>query len=582
MPPWREKPARRMMTPLMLEGFTVCAGVAIGPVRLRGYELDRPMPTRLPATRIEEEVRRFRAAVSRSVDQVGQLRAKLSEGLGAAENRILEVHLSYLRDPTFLEDVENRIRSGQLALEDALARAVRDFDRIFELVESEHMKERALDLRDVALRVIRNLERRDDEAAVAPDAPYVLATHKLSLTDLFDIDHEHVLGIIAEHGGPDSHAGILARSLGIPTVTGIGELRETFRDGDFVIVDAGTGVVHVDPDERLRREYEVRVSVPRIEAPFEDLGPISLADGVEITVLGACGNLGEVTQCRDAGLDGIGVYRTELLYLVDRHDPGEELLMHHYQQVAERAGEGARTAFRLLDLTHAQKHAIDEEPNPALGARGIRGLLAEPDTLRLQLRALLRAQSVDTPLDILVPFVSTAQDIQRVQECVRGERAQLMKLGIACAPSVRIGAIIEVPAAAFYVDSIAAEADFLVVALDALQQYLLAADRDNLAVGDWYRGFHPALFHLLKKLAEDAAREETKIMLFGESATDPLRLPFHLGVGYRAFAVSPVRSPGLRQALRQWTLQEASEVAQRVLECRTSLDVQRCLLEAER
>lgn len=569
----------------MLEGFTVCAGVAIGPVRLRGYELDRPMPKRLPATRIDAEVERFRAAVGRSLDQVAQLRAKLSDELGAAENRILEVHTAYLRDPTFLKDVENRITSEQLALEDALARAVRDFDRIFELVESEHMKGRALDLRDVALRVIRNLEHGDgsDDAGQGgdPDQAYVLAAHKLSLADLFDIDHGKVLGIMAEHGGTDSHAGILARSLGIPTVTGIADLRETFRDGDFVIVDAGTGVVHVDPDERLRREYEVRASERRVEAPFEDQGAAVLADGAEVVLAGACGNLGEVTQACEAGLDGVGVYRTELLFVVDRHTPGEELLLHHYEQVLKRAGPGARVAFRLLDLARGQRHAVDDEPNPLLGLRGVRGLLAEPGLLRTQLRALLRAQASST-LEILVPFVSSVQDLQRVQESIRSERGQLVKNRIPCATDVRVGAILEVPATAFHVGSVAEEADFLVLALDSLQQYLFAADRDNLEVADWYRGFHPSLFRLLHQVAEEAARCETPIVVFGESASDALRLPFLLGSGYREFAVSPVRSPSFRQALRQWSAAEAADLAQRVIGCQTSLEVQRCLLEAER
>lgn len=572
-----------MMSRFMLEGFTVCAGVAIGPVRLRGYELDRPMPVRLPTTRIQDEIERFRGAVARSLEQVGDLRSKLSDELGAAENRILEVHTAYLRDPTFLKDVENRITAEQLALEDALARAVRDFDRIFELVESEHMKGRALDLRDVALRVIRNLQHDEESegGGLGEDEPYVLAAHKLSIADLFDIDHGQVLGIMAEQGGTDSHAGILARSLGIPTVTGIADLRETFRDGDFVIVDAGTGVVHVDPDERLRREYEVRAAERRIEAPFEDQGATALADGTELVVAGACGNLGEVTQARDAGLDGIAVYRTELLFLVDRHSPGEDLLLHHYEQVLKRAGPEARVAFRLLDLTHGQHHAVDDEPNPLLGMRGVRGLLAEPELLRTQLRALLRAQASST-LELLVPFVSSVQDLRRIHEALRSERGQLVKNRIPCASDVRVGAIVEVPATAFHVASVAEEADFLVIALDSLQQYLLAADRDNLGVADWYRGFHPALFRLLYQVAEEAARCETPIVVFGESVGEALRLPFLLGSGYREFAVSPVRSPSVRQVLRQWSAAEAADLAKRVLACQTSLDVQRCLLEAER
>ncbi|MCA8968624.1 MAG: phosphoenolpyruvate--protein phosphotransferase, partial [Planctomycetes bacterium] len=515
-----------MMVAQMLEGLPVCSGVAIGPVRFRGFELDRPLPVRLPATRVDSEIERFRAAIGRAVDQVGRVKDELASGLGADENRILDVHSSYLEDPTFLQDVENRIRSDQLALEDALARAVRDFDRIFELVESEHMKERALDLRDVALRVIRNLQEEarspgafEGSTGIDADTPFVIAAHKLSLTDLFDLEHGRVLGIIAEQGGPSSHAGILARSLGIPAITGVANLRDHFRDGDFVIVDAGTGVVHVDPDERLRREYEVHLTAPKTRAPLEDVGPAALGDGEGIIVLGACGNLGEVAQARDAGFEGVGVYRTELLYLLERKMPGEELLLHHYEQVHERIGRDVRVVFRLLDLTRVQRHAGDDEPNPALGLRGVRGLFSEPEMLRAQLRALLRA-SPEATIEIAVPFVSTIQDVRRIHEAVRSERAALVKEGLACASEVRVGAIIEVPAVAFHIASVASEADFLVVALDSLQQYLLAADRDNLGVEDYYQGFHPALFRLLAQLVADAKRHGTEIMLFGESAVN--------------------------------------------------------------
>ncbi|HMQ20964.1 MAG TPA: phosphoenolpyruvate--protein phosphotransferase [Planctomycetota bacterium] len=571
----------------MLEGLPVCAGVAIGPVRFRGFDLDRPLPLRLPTTRVESEVERFRSAVRRSIEQVGKVKQELASGLGADEARILDVHAAYLEDPTFFQDVENRIRNDQLALEDALARAVRDFDRIFELVESEHMKERALDLRDVALRVIRNVQGPASEdgassrAGADDDGPYVIAAHKLSLTDLVDLEHGRVVGIIAEQGGPSSHAGILARSLGIPAITGVANLREHFRDGDFVIVDAGTGIVHVNPDERLRREYEVHVTTVKMLVALADVGPAALSDGEGIIVLGACGNLGEVTQARDAGFEGVGIYRTELLYLLERDTPTEELLLHHYEQVHERIGRDVRVVFRLLDLTRLQRQPSDDEPNPVLGLRGVRGLLSEPELLRAQLRALLRA-SPESTLEVAVPFVSTMQDVRRIHEVVRSERAMLMKEGVTCAHDVKVGAIVEVPAVAFHMAGVANEVDFLVVALDSLQQYLLAADRDNLLVQDYYQGFHPALFRLLAQLVVDAKRLQTELMLFGEAAVNGLRLPFLLGVGYREFAISPVRAGGLRRALEKWSVAETQELARRVLACQTSLDVQRCLLEAER
>ena len=578
---WPGPMAWPIMFGRMLDGVTVCTGVAVGPARLRGYELEGGNSVRrVPAAHIDEEVDRFRSAVQRSIEQVTALRDRLAVELGATENRILDVHLAYLRDASFVDDIERRIRGEQLGLEDALAQGVRDFDRIFELVESERMKERALDLRDVALRVIRNLVAMpSDEEPSNGEAAYVLVSRTLSIADLFGLDHENVLGIVAEEGGVDSHAGIVARSMGIPTVTGVRGAREHFRDGDLLVLDAGGAVVYVNPDERLRREYETKASEPRVEAPFESEGPAVLGDGTEISLAAACGNLGEVGQARDGRLDGIGLYRTELLFLVDPAGPGEDLLLHHYKEVVTRFPDG-RVCFRLLDLTRAERRG-GSEPNPALGEKGVRLLLADRELLRRQLRALMRL-APQGEIDLLVPFVSSVLELRRLKEAVRSLRAQMIKEGEACADRVRIGAVVEVPATAFHVQGVALESDFLVVALDDLQQYVLAADRDNLRVADDYRSFHPALFALLSGLARDAEAAETEISLFGEVAADPLRLPFYLGAGYRRFVVSPVRAPGLRQSLERWTEREAHDLAVRVLECETSLDVQKVLLEAQR
>ncbi len=569
----------------MLEGVTVCGGVAIGKVKLRGYELDRSRNRRLAASQAEPEVERFLAAVSRSKAQVERLKASVEEDLGKEEVKILGVHLAYLQDPTFLADVEERIRRHLLPLEDALAAVVRDFDRIFELVENEKLKECALDLRDVALRVLRNLEpveegEGDDEA---DEDPYILVSRKLSITDMQHLDRSKVLGIVAESGGPNSHAAILARSMGIPAITGVQGLRDRLKDGDFVILDAGTGVLYLDPEERLRREYEVRVLEAREAVSFEDEGPDELGDGTPISLMGSCGNLGDVGQAMDAGLEGVGLYRTELLFFVDRTLPGEDMLLHHYKEVRSRAG-GLPVTFRLLDLSGDMVlpgYPRRNEPNPALGLKGIRLLLRESTLFRMQLRALLRLAS-EEPIEIAVPFVTTVQELQRVRTAVREEREILRKSGIDCAGETRIGVVVEVPATAFSIEALLHEADFVIVALDDLQQYLLAADRDNLHVSEYYRTFHPALFRLLDRLHRETRRFGKECRLFGEGAADPLRLPFFLGVGFRSFSVSPVRSPRIRKALRKWTAPAAESLSREVLAAPSSLEVQRLLLRAER
>ncbi len=570
----------------MLEGVPVSTGVAIGRVRIRGYELEQNGPRLLARTETEREVERFRRAVARSKAQVDRLQADLSGELGKEEAKILGVHLAYLEDPTFLADVEDRITKKLMPLETALAAVVRDFDRIFELVENERLKECALDLRDVALRVLRNLGDGEDvpqPEMPAGEEPYILATHKLSITDMFHLDRERVLGIVAESGGPNSHAAILARSIGIPAVTGIKDLRTKLADGDFVILDATAGTVFLNPDERLRREYESRAVESRRRSPFEDEGPNEMGDGSAVRLLAAGGNLGDVGQALEVGLDGVGLYRTELLFIAGDHLPGEELLAKHYGEVLGRAA-GKPVTFRLLDLSGDMRlpgFPRRLEPNPALGLKGVRFLLREPTLFRTQVRALLRA-AAGSVLEAAVPFVTTAQDLSRVRSAFVEEAELLRKGKTPCAERIRLGAVVEVPAAAVSLEPIAAEADFLVVAIDDLQQYLLAADRDNLHVAEYFRVFHPALFRMLAELVQSAGAAGRECRLFGEAAADPLRLPFYLGIGFRSFAVSPVRAPRVRKTLREWTSVAAEALAREVLAAPSSLEVQRLLLQAER
>ncbi|MDP6424313.1 MAG: phosphoenolpyruvate-utilizing N-terminal domain-containing protein [Planctomycetota bacterium] len=569
----------------MLEGVTVCGGVAVGPVVLLGYEFERSMAARLPATEVEAEILRLRTAVDRSMAQVEEIRGSLAGELGDLEHQIVSVHLELLRDPVFLNDIENRIRTEQLRLEDTLYCAVRDFDRIFELAESGRLKGRALDLRDVALRVVRSLDRSDADAPeVDMHEPHIVAARKLSLADLCRLDRDVLLGIVAEEGGFDSHAGILARSMNVPAITGVPSLRDSVRNGDYVVLDAGTGVVHVNPDERLRKEFEVqRRAAASTSAAIEPVGPIEIAGGEPVQIRGACGNLGEVGQAADAGLEGVGVYRTELLFLLEQPGPSEEVLTRHYADVLARAG-GAPVRFRLLDAAADQRiigMRSGGDPNPALGLKGVRLLLAVPSLLRLQIRALLRVAPAGV-LEVVVPFVSSVQDVQRIKESIRSERANLLKAGVPCAEQVVIGAAVEVPATAFHVTPVAKEVDFLVVALDDLQQYLLAADRDNLRVEGYYRVFHPALFRLVAQLAAEASAAGREIVLFGESVADPLRLPFWIGVGYRCLTISPVRARDVSDTLALWSVADARELAERVLTAETSLEVQRLLLAAQR
>jgi phosphoenolpyruvate-protein phosphotransferase (PTS system enzyme I) len=319
----------------------------------------------------------------------------------------------------------------------------------------------------------------------------------------------------------------------------------------------------------------------RVQAP-EEARAHTTRDGIEITLSGACGSVGEVELTRTFGLSGLGLYRTELLFLVDKQRPSEEALVEHYREVL-RQPEGHRVNFRLLDVAAGTLDPAMRAPerNPGMGMRGVRGLLKNQDLMRLQIRAILRAAENTSATGILVPFVTSVTDLQRVKAAVLEERLSLRKANLPCAAEVRIAPVIEVPVAAMAIGPILNESDFAVIAVDDLQAHLLAADRDNAAVREYREMVHPAVFELLARMAKEGDRLDTELVLFGESAADPVRLPFHIGAGYRSFAVAPVRLRALLKVLRRYSLDECRRIAARVLEAPRSLDVQKVLVGIE-
>ncbi|MBK8095733.1 MAG: phosphoenolpyruvate--protein phosphotransferase [Planctomycetes bacterium] len=566
-------------------GEAIAPGVAVGPVLLRGYETDSGLGRRIPADQIENELNRLRDALQRSKAQIEEIKHKQQGTLGEAELRIFDSHVAYLADPMFVIEIENQVMQERFSVREAVRLVVEKYDRIFQLVESDLLRRRASDLRDVATRLLRNLG--DDPRAAdgrRPGGPYVLATRKLTTVDMFNLDNERVEGILTEEGGMSSHAAILARGMGIPTLTGIRDLARLVRDGEIVVIDASTGELRTEPDEAAlaaattasQQWKQTRAQGPD---PAQRHGT---RDGTPVRLLGSCGSPGEAELVHTFGMAGIGLYRTELLFLVEKGNPDEEQLVAHYRQIA--VGQSGRPAwFRLFDVAGATLlgEVAANERNPAMGQRGIRGLFVKQDILRRQFRAILRACVGVDDAAVLVPFVTSLPDLQRAKSIMLEERVALRKAKVPCADRLRLAPIVEVPAAALNLQALLVEADFAVVAIDDLQQFLLAADRDNATVREYQELAHPALFELLARMAKDAERREKDLVLFGEAAADPTRMPFYLGAGYRTFAVAPVRLRGLLKVLQRYSVEECRKIAARILEAPRSVDVQKVLVGIE-
>lgn len=570
----------------VFKGESVASGVALGRVFLEGFAEEENYPRRIASDQVENELNGLRSALEAARGQIQSLKEKHGETLEKNELRIFDVHLEYLQDPMFIDEIEKLVMNQRFSVRAGIHKVVADYDRIFQLVENDYLRQRAGDFRDVGTRLLRNLSSLEGGgAAVArPEGSYILAASRLTVNDLFKLDHERVEGIVAEEGGISSHAGILARSMGIPTITGIDQLTDKVQNGDFVILDAGSGELHVEPDERLRAEYErtakqLAGARPGGKEPKER--PHQTRDGSPVRLLASCGSASEVQIARSYGMDGIGLYRTELLFLVEDRLPSEDVLTHHYSEVVAGQRGDDLVAFRLLDVSGTSgllgaPKAL--ERNPALGLRGIRRLLLEGDVLRLQLRAILRATANCKGAAILVPFVTGVSELQRVKAAIVEERLELRKRKVPCADLVKVAPIIEVPAAAFMLHAFLIESSFVVVAVDDLQGLLLASDRDNAAVREYYSTQHPAFFELIARMAKEAKSHKKELVLFGEGAADPARLPFYLGVGIRSFSVAPVGVDAVLDVCQRYTADECRVVADKILEAPRALDVQRILL----
>lgn len=538
----------------MLRGTPVSPGLVLGPVHRKDYDILRAKPRRVPLDQVESELNRFHGALTDSRRQLDDLKARLEGRVPADHARILDTHVAYLKDPVFLSDVENLILKEQMALETAIAKVIVDFDRIFRLVENETLRERAVDLRDVGIRVLRNLERQGvgrDEIAPNP-SDYVLVARELSIVDMFNLSNEHVHGIITEGGGLTSHAAILARSMRIPTLTGVHGLLDQVNEGDFVIVDATEGVLRVNPDEVVRAQYrQVRSEspdpAPKGEVPAWANRSPQLAGGEKIVVGAVCGNLPEVEQASDLGMSSIGLYRTELLYLIDREQPSVDALIGHYSAVIEQA-QGKSVTFRLLDVDSSLEvgylHEVREQ-NPGLGRAGVRALLAREQTLRNQLQAILRA-SAGAQIRIAIPFVTDCGELRRVKEILFEERFALRKAGLEFQDEVELGVVIETPVAALGARDLVNEAEFVIVSLDSLLQYLLAADRENHELRHYFDTIHPVVLRCLLDIVATCRKSDRPLSIFGVTAVTPANLPFLIGTGLRHFCVAPV---GLKEFL---------------------------------
>lgn len=567
--------------PPRLAGLGASRGAALGRARVRQPLLPDSGVERIPAHRVEAEVARLHTAVAAARVEMGQLRERLQGAMPAEVGEFLELHTLLLDDPELLAALDGLIRQQRYSASCALGVQRKRLAGLFEQMEDDYLRSRIDDLDHVIGRLLQLLHPHHRPAAGV--AGEILVCETIAPSELIQLPGSGVVGVITTGGNLLSHTAILARSLHLPLVVAATGALQRLSTGQLLIIDGGTGQILPDPDPGQLTDYRARVrELAREQRGLQRLRskPTRTRDGTDIALLGNAESSEDLAQVHRLGAAGLGLFRTEFLFLQGSVLPDEQTQFEHYRD-AVLAMAGRPATFRTMDLgadkaDRAGLAPINEE-NPALGLRGIRLALANPAVLDTQLRAILRASGYG-PVRILVPMVSGREELLAVRRRIRLLGTKLRQQGHAVSDAIALGAMIEVPAAALALYSFIDLVDFLSVGTNDLVQYLLAADRNNDAVSNWYDPLHPALMHLLWNVVQAGRQAGVPVAVCGEIAGDPRLVPLLLALGLREFSLHPGNLLEVRQAIRQCELPRLHDAAGALLRARDRRGIERWLL----
>jgi phosphotransferase system enzyme I (PtsI) len=567
----------------LLPGHGASRGSALGRARVRLPHVLDVVEQHIRPDQIDDEVARLHDAVDATRGEMHALRARLHGALAKEVGEFLDLHALLLDDPELLHGLDELIRTGRYTADYAL-RLQRDrLAAVFDRMDDAYLKSRMDDLDHVIGRIHAHLHQH------APDAPAVageiLVSDNVAPSELAQLQTQGVVAVVTAAGSTLSHSAILARSLHLPLVVGNAQALQKINDGDVLLVDGATGEVVVDPDPDDLRRYRERLRDAAREA--RELGrlrskPSRTRDGIDIALWANAESLEDVANAHALGATGVGLYRTEFLFLQQRELPSEEQQFQVYRDLVLGMG-GRPVTIRTLDLgadkaDRAGLVAGDEE-NPALGVRGVRLSLAHPGVFDTQLRAILRASNYG-PVRVLVPMVSGREEMLEVRRRLQRAALQLRKQGHEIAVQLELGAMIEVPAAAIALHGFVDVVDFVSIGTNDLVQYLLAADRNNEALGELYSPLHPGVLRLLRHVIRTGAEHDIPVAMCGEIAGDATLAPMLLALGLREFSLHPATLLEVRRAIRDVDLGDLQARTEKLLQARDRAGIERWLKAA--
>ena len=553
-------------------GIGASPGIAHGPVSiLREKEIAVPKYQVEPALH-KTEVARFENALLATRKQIQKIRDQVEESLGEEEARIFDAHLMVLEDQALIDEIVREMDASEENVEASLLRVGNRYIEAFGQIDDEYLRERASDIRDVIRRLISNLTGQSlEDHGDRPDNKHVVVAQEIAPSDSAIIDKNQVLALVTDLGGKTGHTVIVARSMNIPAVVGLGDISQNVVPGDVLLVDGYEGKVVVNPSENTLFRYgklkDERASIEERLIAFsknvsetKDGHPIQLQANIE--------SANEAKRALEIGADGVGLFRTEYLFMNTRSLPSEEEQFDAYSGVAE-VMDGRSVVIRTLDLGGDKMSASPElgmqhEANPFLGYRAIRYCLDNIDIFTTQLRAILRA-SARGNVKIMYPMISGLEEMKQANECLEIAKEQLRSEGIAFNESIETGSMIEIPSAAIACDTLVSECSFFSIGSNDLIQYLMAVDRLNDRVAHLYEPTHPALIRMLDMIVKAANKGGVELSICGEMAGDPILVPLLVGLGIESLSMSPGLLPHAKFVAQSMDLSEARELAEMAL-----------------
>ena len=541
------------------KGKSVFSGIAIGKISV--YSKAEQQVKRLKIENVEKEVERYHEATATAIQQLQELYDKALREVGEANAAIFEIHQMMLEDDDYAESIENMIQMQKVNAEYAVAQTADNFARMFSSMDDDYMKERAADVKDISERLLTVLQGEESQG-VESQEPSIIVADDLAPSETVQLDKDKVLSFVTVHGSLNSHSAILARTMGIPALVGTKLPVDDTVNGKLGIVDGTNGIIYVDPDEvtlgKMKELQKIELEKKKLLETLKGKENITL-DGQKILLYANIGNTKDLATVLQNDAGGIGLFRSEFIYLEREDYPTEEEQFQIYKAVAETMA-GKRVIIRTLDIgadKQCDYFKMEKEENPAMGCRAIRICLKRPEIFKTQLRALFRA-SVYGKIAIMYPMITSVKEIQRIKDIVTQVKAELEEKGVEYREPEQ-GIMIETPAAVMISDQLAKEVDFFSIGTNDLTQYTLAIDRQNTALDEFYDPHHPAVLRMISMVVNNAHKAGIWAGICGELGADRELTKEFLVMGVDELSVSPGNILPIRKIVRETNVKEYKE-----------------------